>query len=298
MPSVVSPGSTSVRGVRARLQLAMDERDLEQLEQSKELYDSTPGFSARWVDREELLAREPRLNPSLRGGLQTEGNANVDSGSYARALALSATKLGARTVSEEVRELKRRGKRVIGVMLDSGLLSCDGVVIATGPWCAEPSRWLGTLIPVEPLKGELLLVRGSGGLPPMDLAWRHAAVYATGGMELWLGGTEDSVGFDRAPSPAARASILERVAQLLPGMSSIRVIRQTAGLRPVTPDGLPIVGIAPGWENVGLALGGGRKGVLLSAGLGRAVAEVVVLGATRLPIAACSLERWAAASVR
>jgi D-amino-acid dehydrogenase len=64
-----------------------------------------------------------------------------------------------------------------------------------------------------------------------------------------------------------------------------------AGLRPVTPDGLPILGISARWENVCLATGAGRKGMLLGAALGLAASELVVGGTTGLPIAACDLGR-------
>jgi glycine oxidase len=282
----------------ARLHIAMDERDVGHLERAKEPYDSTPGFSASWLDGDQMLTIEPRLDPAVRQGLWTEGNAKVDAASYTRAVAESAIRLGAGTVRGEVQGLRRRGERVTGVLLDSGSLSCDGVVIASGPWCAEPARWLDTLLPVEPVKGEMLLVEPERGGVETDLAWRDVAVYGTGGAEVWLGGTEERVGFDRAPSTAARASILERVARVLPGMRRTRVLRQSAALRPSTPDGLPIVGAVGGWENAYLAVGGGRKGMLFSAGLGLAVAELVATGATRVPVGPCSAERWIAASVR
>jgi glycine/D-amino acid oxidase-like deaminating enzyme len=64
-----------------------------------------------------------------------------------------------------------------------------------------------------------------------------------------------------------------------------------AALRPVTPDGIPIVGLAPGWTNVSLALGSGRKGVLMSAALGRAAADLLAAGKTEVPIDPCSPER-------
>jgi D-amino-acid dehydrogenase len=79
-------------------------------------------------------------------------------------------------------------------------------------------------------------------------------------------------------------------------MADARVLGQTAGLRPVTPDGVPIVGMPGGWENVCLAVGSGRKGMLLSAGIGLTAAEIAAGRTTGLPIDQCSPERWAAAA--
>jgi glycine/D-amino acid oxidase-like deaminating enzyme len=128
----------------------------------------------------------------------------------------------------------------------------------------------------------------------VDLAWRAAGVYVAGRTRLWLGGSVERAGFDRSPSRAARTTILGGVARMLPGLRRARVLRQTAALRPSTPDTRPIVGIPDGWENACLAVGGGRKGMLLSAALGRAAAELLTAGATALPVGSCSPQRWIA----
>lgn len=275
-----------------RIHLATDETDLPQLERTKAQHDLTPGFSAWWLDAGELRAIEPRLSAGVIRGLATEGNAKVSAAEYTQALVAAAVELGASVMSAEVRGLNGREGRVESLTLDSGTLECDGMVLASGPWCVEPSRWLGTPLPVEPLKGEMVLVRLDGGRVGTDLAWRDVAAYGTGGGEIWLGHTEDSVGFDAAPSAVGRRSILERAAVLLPGVGGARLVDHIVGLRPVASDGLPIVGRAPGWENVVLALGAGRKGVLLSAGIGLAVAQLLVNERTEMPIAACDPRRF------
>jgi glycine oxidase len=277
--------------VAPRIQLALDDADLAGLERARELYDATPGFSATPLSPEELRAEEPRLSAELRGGLLTEGNGKVDSGAYTRAV---ATASGATVVHDEARGLERRGSRVTGVVLDSGTLGCDGVVIATGAWTAGPATWLETALPVEPVKGELLLATPAGGGIGTDLAWQDTAVYATGGARVWLGGTEADADFDEEPTAEATTSILERVERLLPGLAPVEIERQTAALRPATPDGFPLAGLAPGVDNVFLALGGGRKGVLFASAMGQAAADILLTGRSDLSIEACSPTRFAA----
>jgi glycine oxidase len=279
-----------------RLHLAADEDDVDALERLKGSYDSTPGFSAQWLEREELLTIEPELDPALYRGLWTEGTAKVDPGAYTRAVAAAAGRLGAKTVRAEVRGLKRSGDRVTGVLLDSGALRCDGVVVATGPWCAEPSTWLGTTIPIEPLKGEMLLAERERASDQIDLVWRDAQVYEAGPGRIWLAGTEERARFDRTPSASGRATILDRVARIAPSLRDVRVLRQTAGLRPLTPDCLPIVGLPAGWSNACLAMGAGRKGMLLSAAMGRAAAELLTQGETELPVESSSPLRFEGAA--
>jgi D-amino-acid dehydrogenase len=82
----------------------------------------------------------------------------------------------------------------------------------------------------------------------------------------------------------------------MPAIAEATLLRQTACLRPLTPDDLPIVGRAPGWENAYLATGGGMKGILLSTGLGKALADLIATDSTTLPIAAFGPDRFATVS--
>jgi glycine/D-amino acid oxidase-like deaminating enzyme len=79
-------------------------------------------------------------------------------------------------------------------------------------------------------------------------------------------------------------------------MANATLVQHTACLRPVTPDWLPIVGPAPGWDNVYLATGGEKKGILLSPGIGKAIAELIVAGSTPLDITPCTPQRFATVS--
>jgi glycine oxidase len=278
-----------------RLHVALDERDVVSLEAARGPYDTTPGFSARWLDPAEALALEPRLAPSLAGAMLVEGNRKVDGGPYTRAVAAAAVALGGGVVRAEVRDVVSAGDRVTGVRLDAGVLSCDALVLATGPWYDEPARWLDTSLPVEPVRGELLLVELPGGALAVDVGRGRAAAYRTADGRALLGDTEDRAGFDDKPTVAGRDRILAAAAAFLPAVEHARVLRHTAGLRPVTPDGLPIAGFVEPWENVCIAGGAGRKGILLGAGLGLATAEFLVHGETALPIGACSPARWVGA---
>lgn len=275
-----------------RIHVAMEPRDEAPLASLKERHDATAAFSARWMTAAELRRAEPRIGADALGGLWTEGSRQVDAGAYARAVHAAAQRLGARTVRAEARGLRHRDGRVRALLLDRGEHPCDAVVIASGPWCEGPARWLGTALAVEPVKGELLLVEARA--LAAEIGWRELGAYAAGPDRLWLGGTEDRHGLDARPSAAGREHILAGIGRLLPGLGTApRVLRHVAGLRPVTADGLPIVGIPAGWENVCLAVGSGRKGILLSAAVGLAAAQLLTDGSTPLPIGACRPDRAA-----
>lgn len=110
----------------------------------------------------------------------------------------------------------------------------------------------------------------------------------------WCGTTEDWKGFDREPSEQVAREIRQRVARLVPDLADARLVKHTACLRPVTPDWLPVLGRAPGWENVYLATGAGKKGILLAPGIGKSIADLMTTGETALSIQGYSPERFAA----
>lgn len=279
---------------KQRLNLAMDERDVAGLERMKENYDQHDGFSARWLDRDELLAIEPRLAPDVSAGLLAEGDGRVDPGRYTNAVVGAAVAAGAEVVQDRAVGLDGDGRSVRAVRLDGrGRLACDAAVLATGVWSADPERWLGVSLPTEPVKGELLRIELAGGVAT-DLAWRDAALYRVDGDTVMLGGTEDRTGFECEPSEAGRSTILAAAAKVVPEVQRAEVVAHTAGLRPLTPDGMPVIGVPEPWQNVCVLAGGGRKGMLFGAAMGKAAADLLTEGATHLSIAPCAPDRFAA----
>jgi glycine oxidase len=275
-----------------RIHVALEDADIPAIERLHALHSSTEGFSSRWLESAELFALEGRLNRSALLGLSAEGSAKVDAHAYTRAVAAAANALGATLESGNVAGLMGTRGRAEAVLVDSRTIPCDGVIVATGPWGGDAAAWTGCHLPIEPLKGELLLVQTEQLPCRQAFAWRGAAVYGDGSPVVWLGGNEERAGFDRTPTKAARAFILEQVKRLMPGLHVAAIVKQTAALRPVTSDDMPVIGLAPGWTNVGLALAGGRKGMLYGAAMGLAAAELVTRAETRLPIAPCAPTRF------
>ena len=153
-------------------------------------------------------------------------------------------------------------------------------------------EWTGLRIPVTPLKGQI--VRLEGLSPPLEyhVAGPGAVVQKADG-KLWAAATEEEAGFDLSTTSQARQDLLERAARVLPSVTQARILEQTACLRPRTPDALPILGKVPERDNVYLATGGGKKGVLLAPAMGVVLADLIVRGETRLPIDEFAPERFA-----
>ena len=273
--------------------VAFDDEDFIRLEETRALFEAADGFSAQWVDASELLHDEPRLTGDVLGGLRLFGNAALDSGLFTRALLRAAESLGATVRHAAVTALETSGAAVEGVVLDDGRIACDAVVVATGPWSGDAERWLGVPIPVEPLKGEILRLRPPGGPLAHDWAGAGVSLNDRAGGQAWVGATEQSRGWDVTPSEWARRKLSAGAARLMPSFAGAELVLHTACLRPVTPDWLPILGRAPGWDNAYLATGAGKKGILLAPAMGRAVADLVAGSAPSLDLSPFAPERFA-----
>ena len=277
---------------KQRLNLAVDDVDLARLEAMKANYDARPGFGARWLSGDEVRQREPRLSTTIVRGLLAEGDARVDAPAYTRAVRRAAEVLGANLVTDTVTGLDLDGRRVAGVRTLAGERSCDAVVIATGAWGDDTASWLGAALPMEPVLGDMLLARVAGGGVTTDLAWRDGAIYQADDDEVWLGGTEEHRGFDSAPTSAGAATVIERVRPVFPAAADGEILRHTTGLRPLTPDGQPVIGLVAGFDNVCVVTGGGRKGMLYAAAMGAAARDLLMSGRTELPVGPCSPGRF------
>jgi glycine oxidase len=278
------------------VKVAFDEAALPELQETVDLFTAADsGFEAWLLEPKEILDLEPRIAPDVIRGVYAQGNAALDSYKYTLALVQASEKLGATVRSGTVRGLERSKGRVTGVLMGDEVLSCDTVVLAMGPWSREAEAWLDTTIPVDPLKGEILRVELPDRRLSPDLAGGDGSFHPKPDGQVFCGSTEAWQGFDREPSDAARQNITRDSVRLMPDMATARLVLHTACLRPVTADWLPIIGLAPGYENVYLATGAGKKGVLLSPGIGKAVADLISQDATSLPIGPFAPERFAGA---
>jgi len=272
--------------------VAFDEAELPELRQLLEVYEATAGFAAHWLDRAALRALEPRLAPEAGCGVYLYGNGVVDSQLYTVLLAEAATHYGATIRTGSVQGFQQANGRITGVQLEDGVIACDQVVLAMGPWAKIAEAWLGIAIPIEPLKGEILRLQLPGPALAHDFLGAETSLCSRAGGQVWCAATEEWRGFDNHPSESARHLLLQRAIKLMPAIAEAMVVQHTACLRPVTPDWLPIIGRVPGWDNVYLATGGAKKGILLSPGMGKAIADLITTGHTDLPVAPCAPERF------
>ena len=267
---------------RPTLHLAFAAREARRIDAELGWISNQSGFRAERLNAEEVRRLEPRIAEDVMAAALLHGTAEVDPAALAKALAAaSAAEVRIATVIG----LERRGERATAVRTNRETIACDAVVLALGPW-QHDAPWTGTAMPVAPLKGEILRLAASGPPIAQSIGWQGNYLTTKPDGLAWAGTTEQDAGFDTAPSAAARRTILRHLERVLPGLEYAEVARQTACLRPMSADGMVILGRAPGAANVYVANGGGRKGILYAPAMGSVVADLLTTGATDMDISA------------
>ncbi|MDH1262342.1 glycine oxidase ThiO [Pseudomonas sp. GD03944] len=219
--------------------------------------------------------RNPRLVKSLRAALQQMPNV---------------------TVREQcpVTGFIREGERIRGVRTEQGDVRGKQVVLAAGAWSAELLGTLGIELPVEPVKGQMILFKcAEDFLPSMVLAKGRYAIPRRDG-HILVGSTLEHAGFDKTPTDSALASLKASAVELLPALAEAEVVGHWAGLRPGSPDGIPFIGEVPGQAGLWLNCGHYRNGLVLAPASCRLLADLM-LGRTPIidPMPYAPVERLA-----
>ncbi|MEM6583580.1 MAG: FAD-binding oxidoreductase [Pseudomonadota bacterium] len=260
-----------------RVQLALDEQEQAKLSRVEARYNATEGFSAEFMSATALRAMLPALTPRVIGGLLQRGNCSVNTREYAAAMITYAKARGLRVISGELTDILQSEHGASGICVGSDTLQFDKLVLATGSRIARLSTYLNAALLVQPITGQLLRIRATQLELNVDITHDLAGVYRQPDGTLILGGTEEHQGSDPSPDANGRATILHHIAQFLE-LGEFSILDHGAGARPVSQDRLPLLGQVPGWDNVYMANGGGRKGVLYASGMGYAVAQMIMTG--------------------
>jgi glycine oxidase len=250
------------------LHVALDGDEAAQLRRVHELQSSL-GLEAEWLGPRRCRQLEPGLTPSFHGGVHAAGEAAIDPRALATALVAALAGAGGelRTGCEVLGGVFD-GERLAGVRTAVGEeLRAERVVLANGAW-AGASAWLPEHArpAVRPVKGEVLELRSrNGAAPPVARILCSERVYLVprGDGRLIVGATVEERGFDTTVSAGGVLELLREAYRLLPEVAEMELVDAIGGLRPGTPDNLPLIG--PGAiDGLLLATGHFRNGILLA----------------------------------
>jgi len=238
------------------------------------------GLQARLCSPAECAELCPGLAAPVLGLWVPDGQ--IDALRLTLALAEAAARQGT-----EIREgVTVTGLRDGAVDTTAGPMTADTVVLAAGAWSG-----LVAPIPVAPIKGQRLMLRHTGRPLPLTLWSDGCYLVPKPGGRILVGGTEEpGAGFDRRVTAAAVATLAAAAAATLPALAAAEVQECWAGLRPGTPDHLPLLGRLPGAQRTWLATGHYRNGILLAPLTAQLMAAAILDGAS-LP-AACAPDRF------
>lgn len=250
--------------------------------------------------RAEVLAPDDArgIEPGLAAGpvswLWLPDEAHVDAQRLPDLLASLLAAEGVRLISgNRVAEVRSGGGAVTGVeMADGRSLDADRVVLAAGARSGE-IRGLPGALPVRPVRGQMLRYRpaaagasragGAGGAGPIVADHEGHYVVPRGDAGVVAGSTMEEAGFRREITEAGVAAVREAAGRLLPLLRGFEPVERWAGLRPLAPDGRPIVGPDPDLAGLVHATGYGRNGILLAPAAGEIAADAVVGREPELP---------------
>lgn len=281
-----------LRALRSEIGIRYDERDrgtLQLFRYASQL-DGTAddiavlkqyGVPFEVLDRAGCIAAEPALASvadKIAGGLRLPQDETGDCHMFTQALALEAEKLGVRfAFNVAIEGLNADATRITGVATSTGILQADAYVLALGSWSPRLVRPLGISLPVYPVKGYSITVpiTDADAAPVstvMDESYKVAITRL--GDRIRVGGTAEVSGYSTKLYAARRATLDHSLTELFPRGGDLKRATFWSGLRPMTPDGPPVIGPTR-YANLHLNTGHGTLGWTMACGSGRVLADML-----------------------
>jgi len=255
------------------------------------------GLEVYLLNSREARDMEPCLAPDIAGATYSPMDAHVNPMSLCLALAESAEQMGTKILTNtQVTDVLITNGKVEGVVTSRGVIKADVVINAAGVYAPVIGRMVGIDLPITPRRGQVLVTES---VPPMlkrgmicsryivskfspgqtqDTLGVGMALEQTQAGTILIGSTREFVGYDRSVTMEGIQAILEHASSHVPAIKDLNIIRSFAGLRPHTPDGMPILGKVGSIEGFIVATGHEGDGIALSPITGFLIAELVATG--------------------
>ena len=256
------------------------------------------GVPYETLSREGCIAVEPALagvKEKFVGGLRLPQDETGDCHMFTQALARHAEALGVRFMfNTGIDRIVTEGARVSGVATSAGMLQADAYVLALGSYSSRLAAPLGISLPVYPVKGYSITVpiKDASGAPEstvMDESYKVAITRL--GDRIRVGGTAEISGFSTKLYDARRATLDHSLTDLFPRGGDLSKATFWSGLRPMTPDGPPVIGPTP-YANLHLNTGHGTLGWTMSCGSARVLADMLSGKKPDIDVSALTVERY------
>jgi len=250
------------------------------------------GVRCALLDAPQIRDLEPLMAPDVATGILIPDHGVVVPGSLSRALTAAAARRGARFQTDRRVESVTHREGGFRLELNGGRLEARRVVIAAGCWSGLLPIGGTPPLPVRPVRGQLLHLR-SAGASPRHILW-GAGCYIAPSSEgaMSVGATVEEVGFDERATASAVRDLLDAATELVPSLRQSTFEGACVGLRPGTPDEMPIMGRSLTHTGLFYATGHFRNGILLAPLTGRVMADLILDNREDAVLAATSPQRF------
>ncbi|WP_404332213.1 NAD(P)/FAD-dependent oxidoreductase [Mesobacillus maritimus] len=261
------------------------EEDREKAKQLAEDYQKV-GIKIKVLSREEVLEKEPAINPNVAGATfsSIDGNVNpfrlIDM--YMRAAKKNSVDYS--TYNKVTNIERQNGKFIINT--DNEIYQCKKLILSGGIWSRELGKMLGVHIPVNQQRGQILVTEPQK--PFLNHTIRGMRQANNG--EVLVGYSKESVGFDRSTTLDIMQETANMAIKYVPALKKAKIVRAFSGIRAMPEDGFPILGEVPSIDDLYVATT--HSGVTLSPLIGTLMAELIIDGETSIPIDRFSVSRF------
>jgi len=252
------------------------------------------GISSKVLNQTDIHQIEPRLHPSVVGGVHYQDDSHLNPHEFVTGLASHAERKGVTfQTSTEVLDFETWNGTITKVNTTRGDFAADEVILTAGSWSPGLAKRLQLSLPIQPAKGYSLTFKSSNldDSFPMRLGEARVIVTPMGGIVRFAGTLELS-GLDLSINQRRVRAVRSAVQEYVVGLENLELLEIWRGLRPLTPDGLPIIGRSRRWENLTIATGHGMQGIALGPITGKLVAELTCRETPSVDIAGLGEERF------
>lgn len=285
------------RGPGGLLEILREKKDFDHVDRELEIYTAN-GIPAERLDLDGCLKVEPGLDAGrdvIAGGIYFRGDESGNCRLFTQKLSELAAEQGVSfNYGITVERLAKINDRIVAFETDQGAIEADAYVIAAGSYTSDLLRPLGMDIPIYPVKGYSMTapIVDASQAPKSTLMDENRKVAITRlGNKLRAAGIAEFAGFDLSLQPKNYQVVARAVQELFPNAADYSKIDWWCGLRPMTPDGPPIIGSTP-YQNLYLNTGHGTLGWTLSCGSARVLADIVSGKTPAIDMEGLTLERY------
>ncbi len=259
--------------------VAFDETEAKELSDIHE-QQRKRGVTVKRLTGGEIREREPAVATQVCAGLFYSDDWQVENRKLISSLRLFAESNGVRIIENSAAsELTVDGRRVTGARTPDAAIMSDVTILATGAWTSLIQiAGVALALEVKPIRGQMISFAPGGMLARSVIYSGRGYLVPKADGRILVGATVEDVGFEKGMTDVAIASLMSAAAEIAPTLGKLLIADQWSGLRPYVSDGLPVIGEMPGYENLFVATGHYRNGILLAPITAKIVAEKIAGG--------------------